>query len=149
MVVDHLALAFNASDGSFSAGQGHEACWSNPMQMTGQVERKKGGQVCAITQVGDLWKVSAAFGSLGFFASSFAGSDENFDKPGNCMSRGRSRELMRITIRVRDEMSVTAVWNECSQQSEHFPQRTPVRLPIIGIRHLESWGGGCGRFGIF
>jgi hypothetical protein len=26
--------------GSFSAGHGHEACWSNPMQMTGQVECK-------------------------------------------------------------------------------------------------------------
>jgi hypothetical protein len=24
--------------GSFSAGQGHEVCWSNTMQMTGQVE---------------------------------------------------------------------------------------------------------------
>jgi hypothetical protein len=28
------------SNGSFSAGHVHESCWSNPMQMTGQVECK-------------------------------------------------------------------------------------------------------------
>lgn len=55
--------------------------------MTGQVERKKGGQLCAITQMEDLWK--------------------------------------------------------------SFLNRTPVILSIIGIRRLASWGGGCGRFGIF
>ena len=30
----------NVCKGSFSAGHGHEACWSNPIQVTGQVECK-------------------------------------------------------------------------------------------------------------
>ncbi|WP_223538092.1 hypothetical protein [Pseudomonas sp. GL-B-16] len=30
--------------GSFSAGHGHEACWSNPVQMAGQVECKQMGK---------------------------------------------------------------------------------------------------------
>jgi len=31
----------NDCNGSFSAGQGHDACWSNTMQMTHQVECKQ------------------------------------------------------------------------------------------------------------
>jgi hypothetical protein len=36
--------------GAFSTGHVHEACWSHPMQMTGQVECKLGRPVRAITQ---------------------------------------------------------------------------------------------------
>lgn len=32
--------------GSFSAGQVHEVCWPNPMQMTGQVECKWVDSLC-------------------------------------------------------------------------------------------------------